>query len=251
LKPKKTKSLSVWHVLRESTVFTVENWKIFGKLFLIPMIVQFGASIFIGSITQVNADTPLVIVPLLISIIIIYLAFSIAGPRWIQHYCKPKSTVRFFQFHKVEWRFFTYLIAVFGILFGLIVLGIIMSALVLVSMGSSSSLLEGFTLPQILAAATTIMVTLGLCLTIWVRLFFVFPAIALSKPTGLKQAWKESRPHWKKLMGLALLIVACLGPLSLIEDRNISLTFIGVLITTVISAIGDICITKFYLASKR
>ena len=245
------KSLSVWTVLKESTVFTFSNWKIFGKLFLIPILVQFGASVFINSITQVNADNPLIIVPLLISIIIIYLAFSIAGPRWIQHYCKPKKTVSFFQFHKVEWRFFTYLIAVFGILFGLIVLGIIISALVLVSTGSSSSLSEGFTLPQILATATTIILTLGLCLTIWVRLFFVFPAIALSKPTGLKQAWKESKPHWKKLMGLALLIVACLGPLSLIEDRNMPLTFIGVLITTVISAIGDICITKFYKAAQE
>ncbi len=245
------KSLSVWTVLKESTVFTVANWKIFGKLFLIPIIVQFGASIFINSIKQVNVDNPLVIVPLLISVIIIYLAFSIAAPRWIQHYCKPKSTVSFFQFHKVEWRFFTYLIAVFGIVFGLTVLGIIVSELVLFSMGSSISFSEGFTLPQILATATTIMVTLGLCLTIWARLWFVSPAVALSKPTGLRQAWKESRPHWKKLMGLVLLIEPCLRPLSLIEEKGPLPTFIGVLITTVISAIGGICVTKFYLAPKR
>lgn len=249
--PKKIKNLSTWAVVRESTIFTFSNWKIFGKLFLIPIVIQFGTSIFIKLLSQSNSDNSLIIISLLVSVVMIYLAFSIAGPRWIQHYYKPKSAVSFFQFHKIEWRFFSYLIALSGILFGLIVLGMIISLLVLVSTGSSFSLSEGLSPSQILATATTILLTFGLCLIVWVRLFFIFPAVALSKPTSLRQAWKESRPYWKKLMGLALLLVACLGPLSLLDDRGLFLIFTGTLVTTFISAIGDICSTKFYLTSQE
>ncbi len=65
------KSLSAWTVLKESTVFTFANWKIFGKLFLIPLLVQFGSSLFINQVTQANGDDLFIIVPLLISIIVI------------------------------------------------------------------------------------------------------------------------------------------------------------------------------------
>jgi hypothetical protein len=45
------KSLSVWSVLKESTSFTLSNWKIFGKLFSIPLVVQSGTTLFINSIS--------------------------------------------------------------------------------------------------------------------------------------------------------------------------------------------------------
>lgn len=250
-KSKKGKTLSVWTALRESTTFTFSNLKIFGKLFLLPILVQTVSSIFINSTPLADPTTPLTMLPLFGSILIIYVAFSVAGPRWIQHYCTPLKTVNFFQFRKAEWQFFGYLVAIFSILFTLIVLGVILSVAILASTMSPSNATEGFSLGQILAIASTLLLTLGFCLLIWVRLFFIFPAVSLSRPTSLKQAWKETKPYWKKLMGIALILVACLGPLSLFDDRSWPFIFIGATLTTLISAIADICITKFYLASRN
>ncbi len=244
------KKLSVWSTVKESTIFTFANLGILGKLFLIPMVIECAAYMLQNSLSQSEEITPLALIPMFVLTIVVLLAESMGAPRWIQHYCKPKSSVSFFQLQKTEWTYFKYAIIVFSIIAGIITAGIALGSFLILLIAPQSELLnldrtQAFSI--LVITSLSVLFLASLVVVCWVRLFFVFPATALSDSTGLKHAWKQSKPHLKKLIYLGLIILIFTLPASFFLGKaNPIFIIIGVILINILGAISNICITKFY-----
>ena len=246
------KEVCTWTVIKESISFTISHLTTLGKILVVPLALQIGFFLLQNSVFNVEPvslynlsaaiSSSQNIVFMILNILIISFAISLSAPRWIQFYHSPKKAVSWFSFHESQWKFFLYSLFFIGIFLG----GLFLVPSVtdfMVSLGLPAEY-GAFVIPAGALISALLMI----------RLAFLWPALALSKPTGFKEAWEQTRCCYGKLLCLSIVLVALIGPAAWMSYGGMVNSTIAVVLMiygTLVGAMGGIAVTKLYLSKGR
>ncbi|HCI48487.1 MAG: hypothetical protein A2621_01650 [Alphaproteobacteria bacterium RIFCSPHIGHO2_01_FULL_41_14] len=256
------KKVSMSSIVVESIRFTRQNYKSLGKLVIIPFLLSVGMH-FLPDVWSKIGFSPLLGIAFppsihtVISSLLDELILVLWLPKWIQYCENPKGTIKAFEVHAAYGRFFLY--------------SLILSAPPLVAIEWWAPLFSHLKSWAPAFYKPWIVVGVSGYLMINIRLSFLLPALALSKPTGFKRAWIETRPLFRDLLKLNVLYILyvlglCLPFVFIIMLIVLSLILlkisfepfleklspiIGIVVSYYFYSIYYTALTKFYLKSRK
>ncbi len=193
-------------------IFTLKNWKVLGKIILIPLLLVWIMQWMKTPIIAVNKNGGLNVSYDLFNIILFILTsfFTVVWiPQWIQYVANPKAQVWWLHVDKTTVKFFLYNIAInFGLM--LIFSGLIAGCFFAFYkgvhfFGIGKPITSFFSIGALLS---TIFIGIPLAIIMgfgaYCKLQFIFPAIALKHKTGLSTSWKQTKGLVWRIMTINL-----------------------------------------------
>ncbi len=240
------KQLPVWNTFKESAVFTASNWRVLGKLLLIPLILLAGSAILENYF--INTDSPIQWISwtAMLKKLISVFSFCLWAPQWIRCYVAPSTKIHFFQFQALEWKFFRYSFFVFIFLIGpIILLGI--GLVPFLPYGKEFAM--NFSTARLLICLAPLTVGLWLITKILARFSFLWPSLVCSDSTKLKRVWEQTEPYQRKLMCIQSFVTILV--VFWVKFKNPITSVPLILAGTFLDAVILIYFTKFYQDSKK
>ncbi len=274
------KQLSASIAAKESIRFTIQNYKMLGRLLLVPILLCIGAVFLPNLLSKMRNLLPESFTPALPYVgevgafLFEGLILSFWAPKWIQYYADPKRKVRLFECQLAQWQFFFYYFIFSAFLWAIGECDTVFSYLA--SLIPASQKLLRF-LTTMIGGMGWLGLLLGLII-LSIRLMFLFPATALSEPTSFKISWKETKSSFWDLLMLAILmgfygaILLAMGFLTIVvlkfslnlplmevismvfDPKNVSYAAVSEILKVggyTLAAVYYVAVTKLYLRSQK